>query len=41
MWLAGNNDLLSVTAKFIYLNFQPVEIVSRYSDPQPQVRENY
>ena len=28
-------------AKLIYLNFQPLEIVSRYRDPQPQVVENY
>ena len=27
-------------AKFIYLNFQPIEVVSRYRDPQPQVVEN-
>ena len=23
------------------LNFQPLEVVSRYRDPQPQVVENY
>ena len=28
-------------AKVIYLNFQPLEAVSRYRDPQPQVVENY
>ena len=28
-------------AKLIYLNFQPLEVVSRYRDPQPQVAENY
>ena len=28
-------------AKLIYLNFQPLEVVSRYRDPQPQVVENY
>ena len=27
--------------KLIYLNFQPLEVVSRYRDPQPQVVENY
>ena len=27
-------------AKLIYLNFQPLEVVSRYRDPQPQVVEN-
>ena len=28
-------------AEVIYLNFQPLEVVSRYRDPQPQVVENY
>ena len=28
-------------AKVICLNFQPLEVVSRYRDPQPQVVENY
>ena len=28
-------------AKLIYLNFQPLEVVSRYRDPQPQVIEKY
>ena len=28
-------------AKLIYLNFQPLEVVSRYRDPQPQAVENY
>ena len=28
-------------AKYIYLNFQPLEVVFRYRDPQPQVVENY
>ena len=28
-------------AKIIYLNFQPLEVVDRYRDPQPQVVENY
>ena len=28
-------------AKLIYLNFRPLEVVSRYRDPQPQVVENY
>ena len=27
--------------KLIYLNFQPLEVVSRYRDPQLQVAENY
>ena len=25
----------------MYLNFQPLDVVSRYRDPQPQVVENY
>ena len=25
----------------IFLNFQPLEVVSRYRNPQPQVSENY
>ena len=29
------------TAKLIYLNFQPLEVVSRYREPQLQVAENY
>ena len=28
-------------AKLIYLNFQPLEVVFRYRDPQLQVGENY
>ena len=28
-------------AKIIHLNFQPLEVVSRYRDPQIQVGENY
>ena len=32
---------LSYPAKLIYFNFQPLEVVSRYRDPQPQVLENY
>ena len=28
-------------AKLFYLNFQQLEVVSRYRDPQPQVVENY
>ena len=26
--------------KFFYLNFQPLEVVSRYRDPQLEVAEN-
>ena len=28
-------------AKVIHLNFHPLEVVSRYRDPQLQVDENY
>ena len=28
-------------AKLIYLNFQPLKVVSRYRDPQLQMAENY
>ena len=28
-------------AKLFYFNFQPLQVVSRYRDPQPQVVENY
>ena len=28
-------------AKLIYLNLQPLEVVSRYRDPQPEMVENY
>ena len=28
-------------AVLVYLNFQPLEVVSRYRDPQPTVAENY
>ena len=28
-------------AEIIYLNFQPLEVVSRYRDSQPQAVENY
>ena len=28
-------------AKVIYFNFQPLEVVRRYRDPQLQVAENY
>ena len=28
-------------ARLIYLNFEPLEVVSRYRDPQPPVVENY
>ena len=38
MGLAGFNPN---PAKLIYLKFQPLEVVSRYRDPQPQVAEKY
>ena len=28
-------------AKLIYIIFQPLEVVSRYRDPQPQIVGNY
>ena len=28
-------------AEVIYLNFNPLEVVSRYRDPQLEVAENY
>ena len=33
--------VISVTAQLIYLNFQPLEVVSRYRDSQPQAVGNY
>ena len=37
-WLCRFNPL---TAKINYLNFHPLEVVSRYRDPQLQVGGNY
>ena len=37
-WCFGFNPC---AAEYIYLNFLPLEAVSRYRDPQPQVLENY
>ena len=37
----GHGRITPYPAKVIYLNFQPLEVVSRYRDPQPQVAENY
>ena len=31
----------SYPAKLIYLNFHPLQVVSRYRDPQLQMGENY
>ena len=35
------SDFNPYPTKLIYLNFQPLEVVSRYRDPQPEVAENY
>ena len=35
------NDINTYPAKVNNLNFQPLEVVSRYRDPQLQVAENY
>ena len=37
----NNKRVNPYPAKLIYLNFQPLEVVSRYRDPQLQVAENY
>ena len=46
--IGNNNEALTISisintypAELNYLNFQPLEIVSRYRDPQTQVVENY
>ena len=36
-----SNRMSYYPAKLLYLNFQPLEIVYRYRDPQLQVTENY
>ena len=33
--------LIPLTAKLLNLNFHPLEVVSRWRDPQLQVSENY
>ena len=38
---SAKNKVNPSPAKSIYLNFQPLEVVSRYRDPQPQVVENH
>ena len=35
-----HNGINSFPAKEMYLNFQPLEVVSRYRDPHLQVAEN-
>ena len=37
----GVKGLTLILLKLIYLNFQPLEFVSRYRDPQSHVVENY
>ena len=37
----GSLDINPYPAKLIYVNFHPLEVVSRYRDPQLQVNENY
>ena len=34
-------DINPYPPNLLYLNVQPLEVVSRYRDPQPQVVENY
>ena len=44
LWIAVallNSTLNPLTAKLFNLNFHPLEVVSRWRDPQLQVRENY
>ena len=42
MMLHRYNQIINpCPAKLIYLNFHPLEVVSRYRDPQLQVAENY
>ena len=36
----GQSQVNPYPAKLIYYNFQPLEVASRYRDPQPQVVEN-
>ena len=37
----GTQSVNPYPAKLIYLNFQPLEVVHRYRNPQLQVAENY
>ena len=39
--MVGKHVVNPYPAKLIYLNFQPLEVVSRYRDPHLQVSENY
>ena len=38
--IVATNDLSPYPAQLIFFNFQPLEVVSRYRDPQLQVAEN-
>ena len=38
---SGKQMLTLIPLSLIYLNFHPLEVVSRYRDPQLQVGENY
>ena len=38
--VTASQTQLEVGENLNYLNFQPLEVVSRYRDPQPQVVEN-
>ena len=38
---AQSGHIIPYPAKLIYLNFHPLDVVSRYRDPQLQVGENY
>ena len=38
---SSNKQINLLTAKLFNLNFHPLEIVSRWRDPQLQVSENY
>ena len=40
-WINDYNHFYPLTAKLFILNFHPLEVVSRWRDPQLQVSENY
>ena len=40
IYICTRNHANPFPAELIYLNFQPLEVVSRYRDPQPQAVEN-
>ena len=41
VYMEGAYIISLYPAKLVYLNFHPLEVVSRYPDPQLQVGENY